>query len=123
MSTFMDETVCFTDKVWIVWAEAEAEGSYNYTFYPLRDRWNPTPQVEIPRNVAGMIIARADSNYPILIIDGYGLDGVIDSFMTKSVSVTSVYAAFGDFPRKVYGGPKRDSVKEFMEAVKNGEKF
>lgn len=116
-----DDIITFVDYVWVIWAEPD-EGSYNYHMCPLRSRWNPTPRKEIPRELAGRIIAKASSSYPIVIIDGYDFDGVIDKFMTHENSDHNVIAVFGDFPRDYYES-RKDSVKEFMEAVKSGEVF
>ena len=120
----MSSPISFSSQIFLVWAEPD-EGSYNYQLYPLRSRWAGTPEAKVPDEIADRIRLKASPYYPILVADGFFIDGLIDAVFEKDRP--SVLKSFGEFPRTrifVSGGKRpRSSVEEFFAAVSRGEKF
>jgi len=115
----------------LLWAEPDSYGDKNIQLYPIRGTSCFRPRVEIPEFIAKRIKENASPDYPILIIRGNDLETLLDriSYCDKVQKVVPPKKTFGEYPRKETKPdeklPKasKNSVEEFLEAVKNGETF
>lgn len=65
------------NRKYIMWAEPD-EGSYNWKLLDLGSRYERFDINSIPIEVKDMIKNKADFTYPIVIIDGFHIDSLLD---------------------------------------------
>ena len=103
------------DKKVLMWAE-QGSTPQGYRLFILGSRYGRMDEIKIPEHVVKRIKEKASDSYPILIVDGYGLDLLFDK-VALGETRRIVYRSFGDFPRKATGEDKRDSVEEFFKGI------
>lgn len=120
----MNEPFCVTDQIFLVWAEPD-EYDHNYQFYSLRKTGCGKKRIEIPKRIVERIKKHASKTHPILIIHGDHLEKLLDrmTWCEKVEGVVPHKKTFGKYPRDREGTPEGDSITEFVEAVKRGERF
>ena len=134
----MSEILNFTNSLYIMWAEPDEacynyhlaricsrfkrdepdEACYNYHLARICSRfkrdWGPD---DVPPDVAQRIFEKASKYYPIMIINGGDLDGLLDDFaLGESKGRTRIVKFWGTHPRIVVSTgatERRDSVAEF----------
>lgn len=88
----------------LLWAETNGSG-YDYKMYPLGSRYDK--KYTIPDEIIEHIIKNANSGYPIMVIDGYNIDGMLDNFATKKYPVEK---SWGRYPRRYDGKGLDDDI-------------
>lgn len=111
MSEIESKIISFSDRRFIIWAEPD-EGSYNYKMFDLGSRYDR--HWEVPDSVIQHIKQHASMYYPIIIVDGYAIDVLLDELNLKANS--HVERHFGRYPRIAVNPPYSNSVKDFLES-------
>lgn len=95
-------------------------GRYGYTLIDIGSRYN-RGHIRLSDEIIDKILEEASQYYPIVIIDGYSLDGLLDAF---SLGKASVIQSFGEYPRKVTstGDEHRvSSIEEFKKYFRSSK--
>lgn len=92
-----------------------SEGAYGYKLIEIGSRYNDEP-IQLSEELIEKVLKEASPHYPILIVDGYSVDSLLDEISLGKAG--TVIKAFGEHPRKILlvGGEKsKDSIEGFKE--------
>lgn len=109
----LDKIIYVGNKNYLLWAETNGHG-YDYMLYPLGSRYD-NEDYKIPKEIERRIIENANENYPIMIIDGYSIDGMLDEF---ALGKHHIRKSWGDVPRQIINGSDKSTTKFIQLYVK-----
>jgi len=101
-----------------MWAEPD-EGSYNYKLADIGSVFDKTP-ARLSEELINRVIMRASPYYPIMIVSGSSIDGLLDC-ISLGERKWDVRKSFGTFPRKISGEERSNSIEEFKEHFRGSE--